>query len=161
MNFANSESINSPSTVKSLASEMKERGIKPELELFDFGMANYMKYLESKELLKPPFIVNFILGGVASAQPTLSELGLLVSNLPDSSVWSVGGIGRAQLTANALGLVGGGGVRVGLEDNLFFDSSRDRLASNFELVERVLDLGKILGRRPMSPETFREKYLNG
>jgi uncharacterized protein (DUF849 family) len=47
-------------------------------------------------------------------------------------------------------------VRVGLEDNLFWDANRSRLASNRELLDRVLDLGATLGRSPMSPAKFRE-----
>ena len=161
MNFAEEESVNSPSTVKALAQKMLDRGIKPELEVFDLGMLNYVKYLVGKGLLEPPFVVCLILGGVASAQATLSDMGALVGNLPPSSVWLAGGIGKAQLSANSLALASGGGVRVGLEDNLYFDSARTHLASNLELVGRVIELAKILGRRPMAPGTFRKEFLSG
>jgi uncharacterized protein (DUF849 family) len=159
MNFAEEAFVNSPSTVKALAQRMLDRGIKPELEVFDLGMLNYVKYLVGKGLLEPPFVVNLILGGVASAQATLSDMGALVGNLPPSSVWLAGGIGKAQLPANSLALASGGGVRVGLEDNLYFDSARTHLASNLELVGRVIELAKILGRRPMAPRDFRKDYL--
>ena len=160
MNFAEEASVNSPFTVKVLAQKMLDRGIKPELEVFDLGMLNYVKYLAGKGLLQPPFVVNLILGGVASAQATLSDMGALVGNLPPSSVWLAGGIGKAQLPANSLSLASGGGVRVGLEDNIYFDSARTRLASNLELVRRVTELGEILGRSPMAPRAFRKEFLS-
>lgn len=161
MNFAREASVNSPHTVQELAKRMKDQGIKPELEVFDTGMVNYLTYLSSKGFLVAPFVVNFILGGPATAQAELSELGLLVGKLPISSVWSAGGIGRQQTRAIALALASGGGVRVGLEDNLFWDDDRTKLASNKELVGRVLAMGSLLGRQPMTPTEFRSAYLHG
>jgi 3-keto-5-aminohexanoate cleavage enzyme len=160
MNFAREASVNSPNTVQELARRMMDRGIKPELEVFDTGMVNYLTYLAEKGLLTAPFIVNFILGGPATAQAQLIDLGLLVSKLPTGSVWSAGGIGRQQTSSLALALASGGGVRVGLEDNLFWDDNRTKLASNRELVERVLALGDLLGRQPMTPTEFRSAYLH-
>lgn len=156
MNFSGSASVNSPETVQALAKLMLERGILPELEIFDTGMVNYLHYLWSRELLRPPFVVNLLLGGVASAQATPLDLGVLAERLPEGTLWSVAGIGRAQLPATAMGLAAGGGVRIGLEDNLHLDSARKRLATNRELVQRVVDLADILGRQPMAPEVFRE-----
>ena len=161
MNFAREVSVNSPDTVQELARRMMDRGIKPELEIFDTGMVNYLTYLSAKGFLTTPFIVNFILGGPATAQAELSDLGLLVGKLPTGSAWSAGGIGRQQTRAVALALASGGGVRVGLEDNLFWDEERTRLASNRELVERVIALGDLLGRKPMTPTEFRAVYLDG
>lgn len=161
MNFAKSASVNDPDTVQRLAGEMLSRGIKPELEVFDTGMVNYLKYLAGKGLLEPPFVVNFILGGPATAQAELSELGLLVALIPPDSAWSAGGIGRTQLRANTLALAAGGGVRVGLEDNLHWDEARTTLATNKQLVERVVEIGRHLGREPMSPMEFRTRFLDG
>ena len=156
MNFASSASINSPETVQALAMKMLESEIVPEIEIFDVGMVNYLNYLERKGLLKGPHVVNLLLGGVATAQAGLLDLGLLVERLPRGSLWSAAGIGRAQLRANALGLAAGGGVRVGLEDNLHYDDTRLELATNAGLVRRVLELADSLGRRPMTPGEFRD-----
>jgi len=157
MNFAASASINAPDTVKELAGIMRDRSVVPELEIFDTGMVNYLRYLASKDLVGPPYVVNFILGGIATAQATPLDLGHLVERLPADSLWSVGGIGRAQLPSTAMSLGAGGGVRVGLEDNLYFDSARTRLATNRELVTRVLEIGAALGRRPMTPAELRTR----
>jgi 3-keto-5-aminohexanoate cleavage enzyme len=160
MNFASTASVNSPQVVTALAKLMLEKGIKPELEIFDTGMVNYVNYLFAKGVLQPPFIANLLLGGVATSQATPLDLGFMLERLPAATTWLVAGIGRSQLSANVMGLASGGGVRVGLEDNLHFDDARSRLATNLELVKRVLDIGNSMGRQVMSPGEFRERVLN-
>lgn len=155
LNFTHEASLNGPDTVQFLARRMGERGIRPELEVFDLGMANYLGYLLGRGLIAPPYYVNIILGGVATAQADLLHLGLLVRELPPRSLWSGGGMGHAQLTVNTLALAAGGGVRVGLEDNLWLDAGRTRLATNRALVERVLETATLLGRRPYTAGELR------
>ena len=155
MNFPQSGSMNTPQVVQGLAERMRDRGIKPELEVFDLGMANYAKYLLDRGYVSPPFYANVFLGNVASAQATLLELGVLLAALPSGSVWGVAGIGDAQLPMNAIGLAYGGGVRVGIEDNWWHDAARTRLATNVELVERVGALAAIHDRPIMSSSSFR------
>ena len=156
LNFNNQASISSPQMIQALAREMLERGIRPELEAFDVGMINYAKYLIEKELIHPPYYFNLILGNIACAQANLLNLGLMINELPVGSVWSVGGVGRFQLPMNAAALVAGGGVRVGLEDNIWFDDERTRLVTNRELVERVLSIAHALGRVPYTGREAKE-----
>lgn len=156
LNFAAQASLNSPTIIQDLAAIMKERAIKPELEVFDLGMMNYAKYLIKKGLLDPPFYFNIILGNIAGAQDTPLALGMLLSELPEGSIWSGGGIGLAQLRANVMALVNGGGVRVGLEDNIYWDAQRNRTTTNSELLERIVDLAAKMGCRPASPRRVRE-----
>jgi uncharacterized protein (DUF849 family) len=155
MNFPRSASVNEPKIVQGLAERMRDRGIKPELEVFDLGMANYARYLIDHGYLSPPFYVNVLLGNVASAQATLLEMGVLIGALPTGVTWSVGGIGDAQLPMNAIAIAYGGGVRVGIEDNWWFDAERTRLATNVELVERVGAVAQLHGRDVMTPAAFR------
>ena len=70
----------------------------------------------------------------------------MIAELPENSIWSVGGIGRAQLPANAMGLISSYGVRVGLEDNIWQDMGKNTLATNESLVERIAILANTLGR---------------
>lgn len=156
MNFARSASVNSPDMVMRLATRMKEQGIKPELEAFDSGMVNYINYLLRRGVLEPPLYCNLFVGNVATAQLTLLELGVMIAALPADTVWSVAGIGDAQLSANAIAIAYGGGVRVGLEDNIWFDADRTELATNVALTSRVRDLADLHGRRVMSPQQLRE-----
>lgn len=160
LNFAKSASLNAPDTVVKLAERMYERGIKPEFEIFDTGMINYAKYLIAKGIAKPPYIFNILLGGIATAQADLLELGLMVERLPQDSVWLGAGIGSAQLPANVMSLAAGGGVRVGLEDNIYFDSGKQILATNLELVERIVNISSLMGKSVMTPSMFREQYLS-
>ncbi len=150
LNFNNQASMNSPEMIQALAGKMQERGIRPELEVFDLGMINYAHYLIKKGLITPPYYFNLILGNIACAQANLLSLGLMIKELPAESIWSVGGIGDAQLRMNAIGIIEGGGVRVGLEDNIYFDAERTRLATNQELVKRIVGIAAALGRTPYS-----------
>ncbi len=118
LNFNKQASINAPDMIKNLAKKMMGRGIRPELEVFDLGMINYAKYLIKKGLLAPPYYFNLILGNIACAQADMLHLGLMIKDLPKESIWSVGGVGNSQLKMNALSIVAGGGVRIGLEDNI-------------------------------------------
>ena len=158
MNFNHQPSVNSPQMIKDLSRKMLDCGIQPELEVFDLGMINYAHYLITKGLLKPPYYFNLILGNVASAQADMLTTAMMVRELPIGSFWSLGGIGRFQLRMNAGAISFGGGVRVGLEDNLFYDDERRRLATNHELVERVVRIAAALGRRPYSPRELRTAF---
>lgn len=155
LNFNKQASVNEPDVIKALATEMLGNGIKPELEVFDTGMLNYAHYLIRKGLIQPPYYFNFILGNIACAQVTPLALGTLLSALPEDSTWSVGGVGNYQLTANVLGIVCGGGVRVGLEDNVWWTSERTSLATNKQLVQRVYDVASTLGYTPATSEEVR------
>lgn len=157
LNFSAEASISAPATVMRLAAIMKERGIRPELEVFDLGMVNFAKLLIDKGLIEPPFYFNILLGNPASAQASLLHLGTLVADLPPQSVWSVAGIGRYQALANALGVVVGHGVRTGLEDNLWLDEARSCLATNQQLVQRIVDQAAALGRPLASADQVRRR----
>ncbi len=157
LNFTGQPSINSPDMVRRLAGAMQERGIKPELEVFDVGMVNFANVLIDKGLLEPPFYFNILLGNIASAQATPAQLAAILSALPQGSIWCLAGIGRQQLTANTLGLLLGDGVRVGLEDNIWYDGARTGLASNRDLLDRVVQLAGLLERQVATPAEVRQR----
>jgi len=155
LNFNKQASINDPDMIKNLSKKMMARGIRPELEVFDLGMINFAKYLIGKGLLTPPYYFVLILGNIACAQADMLHLGLMVKDLPEGSIWSVGGIGNSQLTMNAMSIVAGGGVRIGLEDNIWYDTGRTRLATNRALVERIIQIAQALDCRPYTPDEAR------
>lgn len=155
MNFARDASVNAPATITRLAQIMQERGIKPELEVFDLGMVNIAHMLIDKGLIQAPYYFNILLGNPGTAQATLLHLAAIVGSLPPDSVWSLGGIGRFQTQSNALGVVMGHGVRVGLEDNLWFDDERTQPADNLRLVQRVAAQAAALGRPLASADQAR------
>jgi len=156
LNFNKEASMSSPQMIQALAKKMLENGIKPELEAFDLGMINYAHYLAQKGLIKPPYYFNLILGNIACAQANLLSLGLMIKELPENSMWSAGGVGNYQLEMNVMSLIAGGGVRIGLEDNIYFDEERTRLATNRELISRIVETAKVLGRTPYTCKEARQ-----
>lgn len=150
LNFLQSASINQPQTIRQLAQRMLERGIKPELEVFDAGMANFARVLQAEGLVAASPYVNVLLGNIASAQADLLQFAATLSALPPGCTVCVAGIGRQQLGANGLGLLAADGVRVGLEDNLWQDRGRTTHASNASLVRRVVEQAALF-ERPLLP----------
>jgi uncharacterized protein (DUF849 family) len=159
MNFMDGPSINSPTMIRDLARLMRDRGITPELEIFDIGMLNFAKVLRHEGLLPGVIPANLFFGNIAGMQASLGEMGLATSLLPDFMRWSGAGIGRFQNTAQAIALNAGGGVRVGLEDGIYLDGARTTLATNASLVERVHSLLDLAERSIMTPATYRTEIL--
>jgi TM2 domain-containing membrane protein YozV len=58
---------------------------------------------------------------------------------------------------NRLAIAMGGHVRVGLEDNLWWDDERTELATNPRLVERLVVIARSMGREPAGPDKVRER----
>lgn len=157
LNFNKVASINAPEMVVSLAGMMKEKGIVPELEAFDVGMINYAKYLERKKIIQAPHYFNLLFGNIACSQANLLHSGVMINDLPEGSQWSLAGIGNEQLKMNSLAIAVGGGVRVGLEDNIWYDKDRTKLATNSDLLKRVHLIANANERKIMSPKNFRLK----
>jgi 3-oxoadipate:acetyl-CoA acetyltransferase len=157
LNFPRQASISEPETIRRLAEAMRERGIVPELEVFDFGMVDYAKYLIERGTLEEPFYFNLILGSLGTLRATPLHLAALAEALPGGSIWAGAGIGRFQLEVNSMAIAMGGHVRVGLEDNLFFDSEKTRPASNESLVRRLVEIAGACEREIASPQEAREQ----
>lgn len=156
LNFPDQASVNSPKIILKLASMMFEKGIKPELEIFETGMINYAIYLKKKRFLKgAPFYFNLILGSLGTMPARVSDLGHLIKTLPDGCLWAGSGVGRFQLPINILSIIKGGHVRTGLEDNIYFDNERNILATNEQLVKRIVSFSRKIGRDIATPEEAR------
>jgi uncharacterized protein (DUF849 family) len=155
LNFIGQASVNAPQTVEYLATEMLRRGVKPELEVFDLGMVNYAKVLIKKGLLQAPYYFNVLLGNIATAQLSTIELGAITALLPEAALWSLAGIGDAQLGATTIAIGLGAGIRIGLEDANWFDRAKTRHASNMALIKRARALMELNQRRPMSSQELR------
>ena len=155
LNFPGQASVNEPSMILGLAERMYERGIMPELEVFDFGMVDFGKYLVERGVLRPPSYFNLLLGSLGTLSASPLHLSLLAQALPPESTWAAAGIGRFQFAVNALAIASGGHVRVGLEDNLWLDAGKEQPASNAGLVERLVTLARACGREVATPEQAR------
>jgi uncharacterized protein (DUF849 family) len=155
LNFITGPSVNAPETIEALASIMLERGIKPELEIFDGGMAYVAEHLADRGLLEPPFYANLMLGSLGTAPARADDLVHLVRALPTGTIWAAAGLGAFQLPMNAISVFMGGHVRVGLEDNPYLDYAARTPATNAGLVERVAGLGALAGRPLATPAEVR------
>jgi uncharacterized protein (DUF849 family) len=156
LNFNHQSSMSSPDMIQALANEMYQRGIQPELEAFDVGMINYAKYLERRGMLHPPHYFNLLFGNIACAQANLLHAGMMIHDLPADSFWSFAGVGDSQLFMNSIAMICGGGVRVGLEDNIWLDPDRTKLATNADLLLRIHKLANANGRKIMSAKDLRK-----
>lgn len=146
MNFPKQASINEPDMINQLALAMKERGIVPEIECFETGMIQTAKVLMQREVLVAPFYFNLLFGSIYSAPGTLFDLSHMVRSLPPGVQWGAAGIGKFQLKMNFAAILMGGNIRVGLEDNIWYDQDASELATNARLVERAADFAGQIGR---------------
>lgn len=153
VNFPSSVYENSPSLIEALAKDMMELDIKPEMEIFDTSMINNALDLERRGLAAAPLHFNFVMGLKGAIPATIENLIHLRNSIPSNATWTVSGIGPAQLIMNVHGILMGGHVRVGLEDNIYY--RRGELASNERLVERVVRLAEEFGREVASPDEAR------
>jgi uncharacterized protein (DUF849 family)/N-acetylglutamate synthase-like GNAT family acetyltransferase len=146
LNFNDAPSINSPDVITALAERMLAHDIKPELEVLELGMVNTVKLLIKQGLVQPPYYFNILLGSLHTAAATALNLSAAVAGLPRRSVWSGTGLGRFQVPVNMLSIAMGGHVRTGVEDNLYYDFERTRLASNEQCVRRLVRIAEEAGR---------------
>lgn len=148
----------SPSRCRELATTMKQKGIKPEWEVFSpTHLLQDVTACIAAGLDEPPYFINFVLGVNAfqGALPyTPKILQQMVDMMPKDAVFNVSAVGPAQLNAGVQSILLGGHVRVGLEDNLYY--SRGRLARNIEQVDRIVRIIRDLGFEPATPAEARE-----
>jgi 3-keto-5-aminohexanoate cleavage enzyme len=149
---------NSPDFLREAARQMKERAVKPELEIFDLGMIITCLRLRDEGLLSNPMHFQLVLGTPWGAPASLKSLVHLLDHIPADSTWSAFGIGKNHLPIAMAAMMAGGHVRVGMEDNLYF--RKGVLAkSNAEFVARIVRIAGECDRDIASPTETR-KILN-
>jgi 3-keto-5-aminohexanoate cleavage enzyme len=154
LNFPKSASVNEPDMILKLIQKMDDYGVIPEIECFDSGMINYTNYLISKNILKGPHYINVILGNIYNAQSDISSISSIVNNLPKNSMTCLGGIGKDQLKCNIMGLLYFDGLRIGLEDNLYY---RDKeKTTNIDLLKRIHTIMNEMDLNVLSPLEFKK-----
>ena len=153
LNFPKAASVNEPDMILKLIQKMKDYGVTPELECFDTGMINYTKYLINKGILEGPNYMNVILGNIYNAQSDISSVSSIINNLPENTKVCIGGIGKDQLKSNILGLLYADGIRIGLEDNLYFKDKE--ITTNIELLQRIKTIMDNMDLSVMSAKEFK------
>ena len=146
--------INPPDFLDLAAHEMKRLSVKPEIEVFDSGMIAAALAMKAQGKLQDPLYFQFVLGTPSGAAATPKSLLHLTEIIPRGSIWSVTGIGRSHLPMSMMALVMGGHIRLGMEDNLYYE--RGVLArSNAQFVERIVRISGEYGREIASPDDAR------
>jgi 3-keto-5-aminohexanoate cleavage enzyme len=148
-------SENTRATVDSLYDEMAERAIKPELEVFNDGHLNEVRGLLEHRDLDEPVYATLIFGGGTTSPPSPRNLLNAIANLPEGALFNTLGFGRHQLPLTTMGILLGGHVRVGLEDNVYYCQG-ELAESNAQLVRRTAELAETLGREVATPDEARE-----
>ena len=145
--------INTDNTINNFGDIMQERGIKPECEVFDKGMIDLALKAAKKGHIQYPIHFDFVLGVQMTA--TVRDLVIMATSIPADSTWTATGIGKNAWGMAAATIAMGGHVRVGFEDNVYM--SKGVLAkSNGEMVERVVQMAKLLNREVATPAEARE-----
>jgi len=147
--------MNTENTIKYFAQKMNERGIKPELEVFDKSMIDMALRLHKKGFINKPMHFDFVMGVNGGITGELRDFIFLRGSIPDDATYTVAGIGRFEFTLAAAAIIDGGHVRVGFEDNVFI--SKGVLAkSGGERVEKVVRIAKEFGREIATPNEARK-----
>ncbi len=154
VNFGADVFWNPPDLIETFAREFLERGIKPELEIFESGMMTTAQRLAKKGLIASPLHFDFVLGVPGALSGTPENLMHLYAQLPAGSTWTVAGIGAAELKLGTLAIAMGGHVRVGFEDNVFYRKG-ELATSNAQLVSRIARIAAELDRPIATPDEAR------
>jgi uncharacterized protein (DUF849 family) len=158
MNFASGGDyimVNTPSMLRSMAKQVQDLGVRPELEVFDTGHLVQVKELMREGLLDDPVMIQLCMGIAYGAPDDPTTFMAMVNTLPNDCVYSAFSIGRMQIPFVAMAALAGANVRVGLEDNLY--AGPGQLATNAVLVEKAKTLLDTMGARTMSAQAVRDK----
>ncbi len=157
MNFAEGDYVmtNTPSMLREMARQIRDLGVKPEIEVFDTGHLVFAKELIAEGLIDEPALIQLCMGIPHGAPDDPATLHALVNNLPPGCVFTAFSIGRMQLPYVAMAVLAGGNVRVGLEDNIWLE--RGVKATNGALVERAVKILESMNVRVLGPGEVRER----
>ena len=157
MNFALGDYVmtNTPATLRAMAARVRDLGVRPEIEIFDFGHLVLMKDLVKEGLIEDPVLVQLCMGIPYGTPDDPRTLLTLADQLPADWTFSAFSIGRMQLPYVAMAALAGGNVRVGLEDNIYL--SKGVLASNGDLVSRAVTILEAMNVEVLGPQAVRDK----
>jgi len=154
INYDQGVYVNSPDDIAYWAQEMKSRGIKPDMAIFDVAMITNTLELAAKGWIEPPFLYSFVLGQKGALPPAPRNMLFLSETIPPDSLWCVAGHGGHDLQTSVLAMNMGGHVRAGFEDNPYYRSG-ELATSNAQLIERLVRIAGELGREIATPAEAR------
>ena len=156
VNFGSDVFSNPWDLIVELHTQMQQRGIVPEYEVFDLGhLATLHRLLDR---YGPPHggqvHVDFVMGVPGGMPGTTQALAACLPLLPPGATFAATGVGRTSVPVMLAALSAGGHLRVGMEDNVVF-SRGVQVQHNRELVERAAHLAEVMQRPAMSTQDAR------
>ncbi|MBN1190766.1 MAG: 3-keto-5-aminohexanoate cleavage protein [Dehalococcoidales bacterium] len=140
---------------------MQENNTRPEHECYDVGHLYNLAFFIRRKLIQPPVWMQFvtgILGGIGSDLENIMFMKQTADRLLGAQNYNFSVIGAgypAEFNADALSIMLGGHVRVGLEDNIFIEKGILAKGTS-ELVEKVVKIARLLGREIATPDEARQ-----
>jgi 3-keto-5-aminohexanoate cleavage enzyme len=155
--YAGKPFANLPKEIETYVTWMKERGIKPEMEIYSHSMLRDVENLIKKGLVEKPYYINMVIGmtyqGAIDATP--KYMNSLIDFLPEDAIFNVTPVGAAQLPLTTMGMILGGCVRVGMEDNIYYRKG-ELVKSNAQFVARAVRIARELNKEPATPDEARK-----
>jgi 3-keto-5-aminohexanoate cleavage enzyme len=143
--------------IEAFVTRMNQFGVKPEMECYNLAMFREVNNLIEKKLITKPYYVDLILGmqyqGALEANPLL--LPVYLQFLPADTIFNTLGVGAGQTPIGTMGMILGGCVRVGMEDNLLYRKG-EQVKSNAQLVARIVRIARELNKEPATPDEARQ-----
>ena len=151
--------------IERFAEEIRDHGVRPELEVYSVAMLEEVEHLLSLGILEPPYAINLVLhtptqGGQRGTPRNLVDAVERIRDLsvdPDDVRVTVTSMGATQLPLTTMGIAMGLNVRVGMEDNVLYRRG-EPVVDNAQLVERTVRIANELDRRPATPDEARERF---
>jgi uncharacterized protein (DUF849 family) len=149
MNFGPFVFVNALPHIEKMAEEIRDAGVRPELEVFDIGHIEIANHLIQTGRVKAPPIFQLCMG-IRWGIPATSENMVAMKNaLPSGAIWAGFGAGPTTFNMVAQSVLLGGNVRIGFEDTFYVEKGK-KAQSNRELVEKAVAIVRLLGKAPAS-----------
>jgi uncharacterized protein (DUF849 family) len=142
----------------------EQEGVRFEFEIYDVGHLQTLAFYIKNGPIKRPVFLQFVLGvlgGIDASPESLMTLKATADRLIGDYHFSVLAAGGRQFPLGTMGVILGGNVRVGLEDNLTL--GRGELAkSNADQVKKIRRIIEELGHSVATPDEARQRlWLKG
>lgn len=151
--------MNTRTDIEAFVTRMNQFGVKPEMEVYNLAMLRDVRIIIEKGLVQKPYYTDLILGmayqGALEANPMYFTTYL--QYLPEDTLFNCLGVGPAQTSVATMGIIFGGCVRVGLEDNIYYRKG-ELATSNAQLVARIVRVARELGKEPATPDEARQIF---
>jgi uncharacterized protein (DUF849 family) len=158
MRNENNVFLNTYKMMREYSTAAREAGTKPEVEIWDSGQVNAVKFMIDHKYVDTPVHLQFVMGALSGMAANIATLNYMYDRAKEvigNFTWSVAAVGRDQISIGAATLCLGGHVRVGMEDSLFAGYGR-QAHSSAEQVERIVNIAREMSIVPANPDEARQ-----